>query len=131
MPKFFLAACLVFASGLACAQSPDPCAGTSNTIETMECLAKVFKARDRELNEAYQALLKELSPSVTGDATDYPGIRKELAEAQRAWVRFRDSDCNAKYKFWEQGTIRGIMYASCRIEHTEQRTAQLKKWANV
>ena len=95
----------------------------------MECLDKVFKSRDRDLNDAYQALLKELRPSMAGDTTDYAGARKELAEAQRAWVRFRDSDCAGKYKFWEQGSIRGIVYATCRIEHTEQRIVQLKKWA--
>lgn len=66
-----------------------------------------------------------------GDTTDYAAIKKELAEAQRAWITFRDRDCSAKYKFWDQGTVRGLVYTSCRIEHTEQRTSELKKWGDV
>jgi uncharacterized protein YecT (DUF1311 family) len=113
------------------AQKPDPCASSGTTIEINECAQKVLRQKDGELNEAYQALLKSLSPSRSGDSTDYASVKKELAEAQRAWVKFRDSDCGAKYKFWEQGSIRGAMYLSCLTERTEQRTAELRKWAEI
>ena len=110
---------------------PNPSHKRSATIEINNCLDRVFRAKDRELNEAYQSLLKQLTRSDASDAIDYPGIKKELADAQRAWIVFRDSDCSALYKFWETGSIRGIKYAYCRIEHTEQRTIQLKRWARV
>ena len=123
--------CAALSWSFAGAQNADPCANEENTVEINMCLDRVFKARDRELNEAYQSLLKQLSTSNSTDKTDYPGIKKELADAQRAWIIFRDSDCTALYKFWETGTIRGIKYAYCRIEHTEKRTIQLKRWARV
>ena len=131
MRKLLILTCATLSWSLAAAQSADPCANAEDTIEINKCLDKVFKAKDRELNEAYQSLLKQLSTSNSTDKTDYPGIKKELADAQRAWIVFRDSDCSALYKFWETGSIRGIKYAYCRIEHTEQRTIQLKRWARV
>lgn len=91
------------------AQPPNPCASASNTLEINECAQKELKAKDGELNKAYQALLKSLSPSMQGDTTDYAAVKRELAEAQRAWIKYRDSDCGAKYKFWEDGSIRGAM----------------------
>ncbi len=131
MRKLLLAFVMVTVASGAQADKPDPCASASNTIELNECTQRVLKAKDLALNQAYQDLLKSLSPSMQGDKTDYTAVKRELAEAQRAWIRFRDSDCSAKYKFWEQGSIRGAMYLSCLVEHTEQRTVQLRKWAEM
>lgn len=129
MHKFVAGLCLIFALSSASGRDADPCAQADNTIEVMQCLDKVYKSKDAELNAAYQALLKKLSPTMAGDTTNYAQVKSELAEGQRAWVKFRDSDCSAKYKYSEQGSMRGIVYATCRIEHTQQRTAQLIKWA--
>jgi uncharacterized protein YecT (DUF1311 family) len=131
MRKLLILACTALSCSLASAQSADPCANEENTIEINNCLDRVLKAKDRELNEAYQSLLKHLSRSDATDKIDYPGVRKELADAQRAWIVFRDSDCSALYKYWETGSIRGIKYVLCRIEHTQQRTVQLRNWAKV
>lgn len=131
MHKLLLASCALLAGTPSFAQGPGPCAQAENTIEIMQCLDKVYKSKDGALNEAYQALLKTLAPSMTGDTTDYAAVKRELADAQRAWIRFRDSDCKARYKFWEQGSVRGIKYVSCLIGHTERRTADLAKWADI
>ncbi len=131
MHKYLLAVCVCSFSLNASAQASDPCASASNTIEVNECAQKVLKEKDGELNRAYQALLKSLNPSMAGDTTDYASVKRELAEAQRSWIKYRDSDCSAKYKFWEQGSIRGAMYLSCLKERTEQRTAELRKWAEM
>ena len=87
-----------------------------------------YKARDRELNEAYRALIAALKPDDAGDTTDYPAVRTQLVAAQRAWVSFRDADCNASRKYYEQGTIRTAMHLGCLIERTVQRTKELKAW---
>lgn len=131
MRKFIVLACLALGWSFAAAQDANPCANEENTIEINKCLDRLFKEKDRELNRAYQSLLKDLSPSDSSDTTDYPAVRKGLADAQRAWVIFRDSDCGALYKYWEAGSIRGIKYGYCRIEHTERRTIQLRAWARV
>lgn len=126
---------LLGASGPALAAPPppaaDPCAQAENTIGLQACNQRVLKARDQALNAAWQALMKTLTPSSADDRTDYAAVRRELTEAQRAWVRFRDADCSALYKYWEDGSIRGIKHLNCLIDHTETRTRQLLDWAAV
>jgi uncharacterized protein YecT (DUF1311 family) len=115
----------------ASAAKSDPCKKQDNTIEINECGQAVLKAKDAELNKVYQELMKSLTPMDKTDTTDYAGTKKELAEAQRAWIKFRDADCSAVYKNWEQGTIRGIKYLACMTAHTEQRTKELRQWSEM
>lgn len=126
-----LAACTLPAVAQSAPQATaaaDPCATQRNTIEINQCAQQTQKDADRRLNEAYQALVKSLVPRGADDDTDYAAVRKRLVEAQRAWITFRDSDCEAKLKFWESGTIRGAVYQGCLTERTEQRIKELKAW---
>jgi len=113
--------------GLALAQAADPCR-TRTTVEINQCGQQTLARRDKELNAAYQALLKSLTPDGKADAVDYAATRKLLQQAQRSWIQFRDSDCKAKYTLNAGGTIRDIAALGCQIEHTELRTKQLKDW---
>jgi uncharacterized protein YecT (DUF1311 family) len=108
---------------------PDPCATQTNTVEINYCAKLMLDEKDKELNAAYQKLLTILVPYSKDDPVDYTGVRRQLVEAQRNWVAFRDNDCKAKYTLNEQGTIRNVVYLGCLIEHTEQRTKQLLSWA--
>ena len=126
LPSLLAALCLP-----SWAQPGDPCKKQDNTLEINACAAHVLKQKDAELNQAYQDLLKTLKPADKNDRTDYTAIRKELAEAQRAWITFRDRDCGATYKYWEEGSIRGIKYLACLTDRTEQRTRELRKWAAI
>ncbi|RFP17637.1 DUF1311 domain-containing protein [Duganella sp. BJB488] len=45
---------------LAFAQSKDPCEAPGNTIDARACAQEKFSAKDRQLNAAYQAVLKQL-----------------------------------------------------------------------
>jgi uncharacterized protein YecT (DUF1311 family) len=131
---------ILFALGVVCSvsalaqpqpQPEDPCANADNTIEVNECAARVLKAKDAELNKAYQELLKKFKAASKDDQTDYATIRKELAEAQRAWVRFRDNDCNATLHYWTGGTGATTRYLHCMINRTEQRARELRDWARI
>jgi len=111
------------------AQSPDPCATQANTIEINECLTQRLKDRDKTLNAEYQSLLRRLKPSDTfDDKTDYPRARRHLIDSQRAWITFRDNDCQGRFVLYELGTIRVAVVLSCQIEHTERRTRDLRAW---
>jgi uncharacterized protein YecT (DUF1311 family) len=117
----------------AAAQAPapdDPCAGATTTIELNACAQQVLARRDRELNEAYRALLRELADAGQGDAdaAARADARRLLVEAQRHWLRFRDSDCRGRVRLHDTGSMRGLVQLGCLIAHTEQRTAQLRGW---
>ncbi|WP_076997394.1 lysozyme inhibitor LprI family protein [Variovorax sp. KK3] len=109
------------------AQSEEPCR-TRTTVEINQCAQQTLARRDRELNDAYQSLLKSLSPHGKEDAVDYAGTRRLLQQAQRAWMQFRDSDCRAKYLRSAGGSVRDIAALGCQIAHTELRTRQLREW---
>ncbi|MGJ7507112.1 lysozyme inhibitor LprI family protein [Variovorax sp. GT1P44] len=126
-PQFCIAALVVLASNAAFAQA-DACKAPKTTVEINDCAQQTLARKDKELNAAYQALVKSLAGTDKSDATDYEGTKKLLLQAQRAWVQFRDNDCNAKYTFYAGGTIRDITALTCKIEHTEQRTKELKDW---
>ena len=60
------------------------------------------------------------------DFSHIPGVKEELIKAQRAWIKFRDADCEFQYKMHEDGTIRMIIYPSCLHNHTKQRNIELQ-----
>jgi len=130
-PGLILLIGLMSLSARALAQAADPCATQANTLEINECLAVTLAARDKALNAAYQDLLKRLNPADRFDTTDYPRARKLLLDAQRAWISFRDNDCQGRVVLYETGTIRGAVYTGCLIAHTEQRTRALQNWTGV
>ena len=112
----------------ALAQTSDPCTTQSNTIEINECLTQRLKDRDKTLNAEYQSLLRRLKPSDTFDQIDYPRARRHLIDSQRAWITFRDNDCQGRFVLYELGTIRAAVALTCQIEHTERRTRDLRAW---
>ena len=118
---------LLLPGGVLAQLAADPCR-TLNTVEINRCAEQTLARRDKELNAAYQALLKSLTPEGKANGIDYPGTRRLLQQAQRSWVQFRDNDCRAKYTFNAGGTIRDIAALGCQIEHTELRTKQLRDW---
>lgn len=108
----------------------DPCAHTSNTIETGECMSKQFAVLDRDLNRAYQELLKRIDAE-NPKHVDRSTVRRRLLEAQRSWIEFRKQDCEGQYKLFEEGSIRTLRFHSCMIDHTERRISELKNWDRI
>jgi len=109
------------------AESADPCATQANTIEINACLKQQYDAADRDLNQAWQQLLKRIQDN-DPQYVDRGAVRRRLVEAQRHWIEYRKNDCEAQYKLFEGGTIRNARYLGCMIEHTAARTKQLKDW---
>jgi uncharacterized protein YecT (DUF1311 family) len=93
--------------------------------EGASCAAQELKQADAELNKVYKAVLAELD---SGAETN-PGTKeakRQLIDAQRAWVSFRDSDCGAVYSYYQDGTVRVSAELSCELQRTRERTQQLQ-----
>ena len=116
------------ARGDAQGKSADPCLTQANTVEINQCLGNRLEARDKALNAAYSALVKRLDASDPADGVDYQAVKRQLVEAQRAWISFSKNDCNARYELYASGSIRGAVYTGCMIAHTERRTNDLRRW---
>src|SRR5436189_3261694 len=61
----------------------DPCANPQTQAEMTQCAGKEFQAADAVLNQVYQTLTAKLD----GDE------KAKLKEAQTAWLKYRDSNC--------------------------------------
>jgi uncharacterized protein YecT (DUF1311 family) len=90
------------------------------TIGMKECIAAEDKKQDVRLNKAYLAALKVLAPA----------RKKQLRDAQRAWVKFRDADCSFLYDP-DGGTLAGITSADCFMQKAAQRAVELESIAQT
>ncbi|WP_455922299.1 lysozyme inhibitor LprI family protein [Pseudomonas putida] len=122
-----LAALFAPAAALAATAPRLDCANASTTVAMTQCAALDADAAEAKLNAAYKALVKQLSQPDT--ATDnYTRMRQKLQTAQRAWITFRDADCEAVYQVNITGTLRGLAALGCKRQRAEQRTRELQAY---
>lgn len=99
----------------------DPCP-RSTTREVEQCLADNLARADAELNRYYAAAVKRL----TGERQTM--ALAKLRASERAWIRYRDTECDAVWEYWRGGTIRGTFSTECRLRMTRDRTLAI--WSN-
>ena len=118
----------VLASHAACAEDKVDCANAVSTADLNACASRDFDAADATLNAVY----KKITADFAGDEHEYSENNKKWVEAlrasQRAWVAFRDADCE-KLKIFEAGggsaTTGEVL--GCMTEMTDARTKALKE----
>ncbi|PHV13377.1 lysozyme inhibitor LprI family protein [Chitinimonas sp. BJB300] len=86
-----------------------------------------YDRADKTLNAAYKKVLKAISKPKE-DGLDYPLLKTKFIEAQRQWLRFRDSECNAWYVVNEAGADRNFDETACLVKRMQDRTRQLEEW---
>jgi uncharacterized protein YecT (DUF1311 family) len=99
----------------------DPCGG-STTPEVERCLAADLARADAELNRYYTTAMARLAKD------RQTATVSQLRASERAWVAYRDAECDAVYEQWKDGTIRGAMALGCRLRVTKARTNTI--WRN-
>lgn len=118
----------------AAGSDPQSCVGTisdecqgqpegSTTIGIDACLGREHAAWDVILNENYRAAVaaaKEQDVSLKEQAIQ-PGAAASLVKAQRAWVAFRDAECDRRFELYKDGTIRTNIASSCLLQLTAAR----------
>ena len=87
------------------------------TQNMVECIDAEIKRQDARLNKAYKALVADLNPE----------RKKQLLEAQRAWLKFRDTNC-AFYYDPEGGTIARVQAVDCMMTMTASRAKELENF---
>ena len=88
-----------------------------NDFQEKEALRKMEKEWDKELNIVYQKIMKVADP-VT---------KNKLRNAQRAWIKFRDSEVEKSYYTNNpNGGSMGVLFSlNTAAKLTEERTIQL------
>jgi len=118
MHRFFLTACLVV---LASAAHAEDCDRSDDSQQMMTiCASEDFSAADAKLNETYQNLISG-SDANTGNL---------LQSAQRAWIVFRDAECQYATAGSEHGSIHPMEVSACLTRLTNDRINQLTAATN-
>jgi uncharacterized protein YecT (DUF1311 family) len=100
-------------------QSPkkNPCDRAQTQIEMNDCAAKQFRAADQKLNKLYAELSAKLDPERLA----------KLKEAERAWIKFRDADCDFQSSLYKGGSIYPMIYNGCLTDNINNRLNQLEQ----
>lgn len=88
-----------------------------STLEMLECGSRETERWDTRLNRAYQARMNSLNERQRG----------ALKRAEKAWLAFRQADCEA-YQDEEWGTISRIDAAQCYLRRTVERALELESF---
>jgi uncharacterized protein YecT (DUF1311 family) len=127
------AACLALLTSLVL--SPAVFAGTAqdceNAMTTQDlnaCAGIEFEAADKELNAVYERAIKSIPEMAIDDPPfDAKSWEAALRASQRAWLAFRDAECEEHVRmFWTGGTGATVDIIGCKTEKTEARTKELK-----
>ncbi|MGV2123113.1 lysozyme inhibitor LprI family protein [Agrobacterium vitis] len=119
---------LLALSGSVLAQTRD-CRDPKTQSDMTACAVQDFDAADKAMNAQWKITRKVF---VEQDATledDLKGAEKALLKAQRAWIDYRDGQCEAQGFYVRGGTMEPMEVAACKAEMTKTRTKELKSLA--
>lgn len=89
------------------------------THAMLDCIATETKAQDVRLNKAYKELMAQLTPE----------RKKQLQEAQRAWLKYRDANCGF-YADPDGGSLATVNSNDCFMTATASRAKELEGFKN-
>jgi uncharacterized protein YecT (DUF1311 family) len=112
------------------ADAYDAClAAATSTVETKDCNAQAFDAMDAALNTTYKAVVTMLSDPKADEYArkDNAETLSRLKEAQRAWIPYRDAQCELEAAESLGGTGEGDIYVACQYQLTLERVNVIRK----
>ena len=103
--------------------------GGHSTLGMTSCLLGEARVWDRFLNEEYKATRAYFDEMDVDEREYFPAFARRveaLLAAQRAWIAFRDTECDLAYAEWGSGSMRNIAGADCQMRMTAERTIELR-----
>lgn len=94
------------------------CDDATTQLQLDQCAGDAFAKADAALNLTYKNVMARLKSE---DET-----RKALVGAQKAWLAFRDAECDFEAAGARGGSIQPMVVAQCRTGLTETRTGTLR-----
>ena len=132
-----IGACVALACSPAWAQSPLEFAAAdarlkaciardSSNAHIQACTSVVQEIADARLNAVYGSWANALRHPAPADAKDDAEVLKRLVAAERAWIDFRDKDCDLQSTSALGGTSEPGAFGDCRYTMTKARVTALK-----
>lgn len=112
-----IAALLLAAPAALPAQDGGRCPEARTQRDLNVCASETYARADTVLNERWQQLVRSLSHQ--------PRRVEVLRTSQRAWIRFRDAQCEFEGLEFDGGSMQPMVELLCKAHLTEQRTNEL------
>jgi uncharacterized protein YecT (DUF1311 family) len=103
--------------------------GGATTIGMSACAAEEAEAWERLIDETYADLVllaRRAAIRAAEEGRAAAPLEAMLEEAQRAWLAFRDADCDQEYAIWGEGSQRQVAGAWCLLERNATRLIELR-----
>jgi len=98
------------------AQAEPDCTAPQNTVEMHYCADQAYQAADADLNHVWRSMRGHLSKDE----------KALLLKAQRAWLKFRDANCDFAASPYLGGSIHPVILLTCLETMTRERTEELR-----
>lgn len=106
-----------------------PCLNTAEGMTTagsIACVSRELSIWDNELNRVYAGFREQLSDDEATTRHD------QLQRAQRAWMTYRDLECDQQSLIYEGGTLARVLRIACINELTAERVSDLRvQWLEI
>ena len=113
-----LCICLIFfwpINAFSGGELDDPCSVKSGGVNAgYRCVEKKRKSTDVELNESYKRAINRL-------LAEDPDLEESFREAQRAWLKFKDSECEFIGSSLTNSPWRGVQIEKCKLQMMKER----------
>lgn len=111
--------------------SPQECADALSQMEMTACASQDYERADAELNRLWRRIIAEAeandrSPDSGRTAEDDRSEAAILRAAQRAWIAFRDAQCEYEGLGERGGSMEPMIVNQCLARLTRERIAQLE-----
>ena len=126
------AAFLLVPATFAAAQDNEPEVDCDNAMTQMDmniCAHRDYETADTELNAVYKKAMdaaREMDVQAKDMGEHYVGAVNALKRAQRAWIGYRDGQCELAGFAARGGSMEPMLVSGCLADLTRKRTAELK-----
>ncbi|WP_343314227.1 lysozyme inhibitor LprI family protein [Brucella sp. BE17] len=96
------------------------CDNAQDQATMNQCANENFIKSDEQLNSHYREIEKRLS--------DNDDAKKLLVASQRAWIKFRDAECDFAASGTAGGSVQPMILAMCKDSLTTDRNKQFSEY---
>jgi uncharacterized protein YecT (DUF1311 family) len=107
------------------------CEKAVTTLEIEACLGRQYSNADYQLNQAYNRLMGKMRSIEEFQKMKSGTLVAPLRAAQRAWLVFRDKECELYYSLSYPGTGAAGSFVACKVRLTKMRAGELDQQATV
>ncbi|MDO9415013.1 lysozyme inhibitor LprI family protein [Pararhizobium sp.] len=108
---------------------PVDCENAQTQFDMNYCANEEYLAADKALNAAYKTVMGHMEATdkdLAAVSPTYAGAVEALKKAQRAWIAYRDGQCELSGFSARGGSMEPMLVSGCLADLTKKRTQELK-----